>query len=523
MGPRRALLSVHDKSGIVPFASGLSTLGFELVSTGGTAKVLGAAGLTVLQVSELTGFPEILEGRVKSLHPAIHAGILARRNRPDDLQTLEQHGIRPIDLVAVNLYPFEEAKAAGAQGAALLEWIDIGGPSLVRAAAKNYPSVLVVVDPRRYDQLLAALRTGVPEHALRRELAQEAFAHCARYDASIAAALDLSTPTEEPEGARRFPGLYIRRLGKLQDLRYGENKHQRAAYYQDLDAPVEGLVAARQLGGKELSYNNLLDTSDALSIVAEFSQPAVAVIKHTNPCAVALATEIEVASARAFAADPKSAFGSVVALNREVTLPVATAWGGLFLEVIIAPSFERAALEILQAKKNLRLLELPTMGQTHNDLELRSIAGGLLIQTVDRHALTKEQLTTVSARAPTEAQVRDLLFAWRVCKHVKSNAIVLAREEGTVGIGAGQMSRVDSVELAIRKAGYSATRELLSRGTVLASDAFFPFRDGVDAAAAGGIAAIIHPGGSIRDAEVIAAADEHDIAMVFCGVRGFRH
>jgi len=530
----RALLSVSDKTGLVPFARRLQTLGFDLVSTGGTARALRESGLPVTDVAEVTGFPELLDGRVKTLHPAIHAGILARRSRPDDLETLARHGLTPIDLVAVNLYPFARAAADPATPfEALLEEIDIGGPSMVRAAAKNFLDVLVVVDPGDYDRVAAALEgPGGPDLALRLELARKAFAHTAAYDATIASTL-ADVQVEEgapvrPSPAPPFPALLTGRWRKIQDLRYGENPHQRAAWYAE-DGPA-GLGGAAVLQGKALSFTNLLDLDAAARLVLEFDEPAAAVIKHTNPCGVATGAAIAEAYERARDADAVSAFGGIVGLNRPIDEAAARAIASTFIEAVVAPAVDEAARAVLAKKANLRVVvaDFDRFRGEARDAELRTILGALLVQERDRvveagraweaaTATGDAGLRVVTRRAPTEAEWRALRFAWRVCAHVKSNAVIFSGPDHTLAIGAGQMSRVDAVKVAVMKAGRSLA------GSVAASDAFFPFRDGLDAVAAAGATAVVQPGGSVRDQEVIAAADEHGLAMVFTGRRHFRH
>ncbi|HEY8469896.1 MAG TPA: bifunctional phosphoribosylaminoimidazolecarboxamide formyltransferase/IMP cyclohydrolase [Longimicrobiales bacterium] len=527
----RAILSVSDKRGLVEFARGLAELGWEIVSTGGTARALREAGIAVRDASEVTGHPQMMDGRVKTLHPAVHAGILARRNNAEDLRALERMGYRTVDLVAVNLYPFEETVARGAGLAEAIEQIDIGGPSMIRSAAKNHESVLVVVDPADYNDVLDALRSGRVDAEMRRRLAQKAFARTAEYDAAIAAYLarvDAARPepgAPEAAGAREaaFPAVRELRLTKVQELRYGENPDQPAAFYAEPDAPAGALPRLRQLQGKELSFNNLLDieaATFAVSAWASTERAACAIIKHNTPCGVALGDDAEDAYRRALASDPVSAFGGVVALNVPLTGAAAEAMASTFLEVIIAPAFEPHALDVLGAKKNLRLIELPIEAGEPDELDYKRVRGGFLVQRRLRMEFPEDGWQVVTRRQPTDAEWRDLRFAWRVVTAVKSNAIVLARDEQTIGIGAGQMSRVDSSRIAVMKArdqGFDVA------GAALASDAFFPFRDGVDAAAEAGARAIIQPGGSVRDAEVIAAADEHGMAMVFTGRRVFRH
>jgi phosphoribosylaminoimidazolecarboxamide formyltransferase / IMP cyclohydrolase len=526
----RALLSVSDKTGLVELARQLDRLGWELVSTGGTARALADAGLPVRSVSELTGFPEMMDGRVKTLHPAVHGGILARRHRPDDLEALESQGIGLVDLVVVNLYPFARAAArAGTSFDELVEEIDIGGPSLVRAAAKNFHDVLVVVDPADYDELARQLnRPDGAARAFRFGLARKAFAHTAAYDATIAAALE--AVRLEGEAFVRTPLVLdgptpdrlILPLRKIRDLRYGENPHQSAAWYAEDEG---GFGGARVLQGKELSFTNLLDLDAAARLVVEFDAPAAVVIKHTNPCGVAVGATPAEAYVRARDADALSAFGGIVGLNRPVDVETARAIVSTFTEAVVAPAVDEAARPILAAKPNLRVVttDLAAAAAMPAGRDWRSILGAVLVQERDR---VREALgpwpdgdspTVMTRRRPSPDEWRALRFAWRVCAHVKSNAVVFTAADRTVAIGAGQMSRVDAVKVAVMKAGRSL------RGSAAASDAFFPFRDGLDAVAGAGATAVVQPGGSVRDGEVIAAADEQDIAMVFTGRRHFRH
>jgi phosphoribosylaminoimidazolecarboxamide formyltransferase / IMP cyclohydrolase len=502
----RALISVSDKTGLVEFARGLTDAGVELISSGGTAEAIRAEGIPVTTVSELTGAPEMLDGRVKTLHPKIHGGILADRRKPDHLHQLEEQGIAPIDLVVCNLYPFEQTVSH--PGVALddaVEQIDIGGPAMVRAAAKNLHSVGVLVNPSRYEQVVDEIvATGELSEVTRRKLALEAFRHTAAYDMAIAAYLS---------DGDALPQRLLVAADKVLDLRYGENPHQSGAFYRSAGRKI-GLAAAEQLHGKELSYNNLLDADAAWKLVGELGGCGSAIIKHSNPCGVAVADSLEESYARALDCDRTSAFGGIVALNRTCDGATAEAIAGIFTEVVIAPDYEGDALKVLTGKKNLRVLRAREYRE--DGLELRAIGGGFLVQTADSSDTAEEARVVTQAR-PTDEQWEDLRFAWVVAKHVKSNAIVLARERTAVGIGAGQMSRVESTELAARRAGDRAT------GTACASDAFFPFRDGLDAAVAAGARAVIQPGGSVRDDEVIAAADEHGIPMVFTGRRHFRH
>ncbi len=507
---RRALLSVSDKAGLVELARALAARGCEVLSTGGSAQLLREAGVPAVDVATHTGFPEILDGRVKTLVPQIHGGILGRRDLPEHVAQMREHGIAPIDLVVVNLYPFEAAVARGAGFDECVENIDIGGPALIRAAAKNHAHVAVLTDPAQYAALLAELAEGGTRLALRRSLAAAAYARTAAYDAAIAAWF------AQQEG-QAFPARLVVAGSLLQTLRYGENPHQHAAFYATSDARP-GVAAARQVQGKELSYNNLNDTDAALECVAEFDQPAIAIVKHANPCGVATAPSLVAAWDAALACDPVSAFGGIVALNRTLDADTAERIAAIFTEVIVAPDATAEAQAVLARKKNLRLLltgALPdpaAAGRT-----LRSVAGGLLVQDRDAGRIGRANLRTVTRRAPEEGEWDDLLFAFRVCKHVKSNAIVYARNGVTIGIGAGQMSRVDSARIAAHKATSPTA------GSVVASDAFFPFADGLEALVAAGARAVIQPGGSVRDAEVIAAADAAGVAMVFTGMRHFRH
>ena len=546
---KRALLSVSDKTGIVDFAAALAGRGWEILSTGGTAQSLRDAGIAVKDVAEVTGHPEMMDGRVKTLHPAVHAGILARRDREDDLAALDEHGYGPIDLVAVNLYPFRETIAKGGVGVKeAMGKVDIGGPTMIRAAAKNHAGVWVVVDPADYGAVLDALGGEGDEGALRRKLAAKVFRHIAAYDAAVAAYLEEGTdaevlPDDLPLGLRR-----------VQTLRYGENPDQQASFY-GFGTSI-GLSALKQLHGKELSYNNILDLDGSLLCLSPFAfspRPSVCIVKHTTPAGLAVGESLAEAYAKALACDPVSAFGSVIAVNRTVDAETAGQMSSLFIECIVAPGFSPEALEILTAKKNLRLMTYPSVGERSSfepageswegmDESLkgtarflaahgrapsarvfRSVYGGMLAQTPPVppfYGLEDGAWKVVTRRAPTEAELDDLRFAWAAVFGVKSNAILLAAGGATLGIGAGQMSRVDSSRIAVRKAGDAG---LDLSGSVLASDAFFPFRDGVDAAADAGVKAIVQPGGSVRDDEVIAAADEHGMAMVFTGRRLFRH
>jgi len=510
----RALISVSDTTGLTDFARGLSTAGLEILSTGGTARSLGEAGVPVREVSDFTGAPEILDGRVKTLHPRVHGGILGRPTAKHQAE-MKQAGLAPIDLVVVNLYPFRETVARGAPFEEVIENIDIGGPAMIRSAAKNHERVAVIVDPADYAPVLAEIDAdGEVSAATRFRLARKAFAHTAAYDGAIASHLGRLATPESP--LADFPETLVISGSLARALRYGENPHQKAAFYA-LEGAGPSLARAEVLQGKELSYNNLLDLDAAMRLCAEFAAPAAAIIKHNNPCGVAIAGDLVEAYKRARATDPESAFGGIVAVNRPVDGALARELSETFLECVIAPAFAPEALSQLAAKKNLRLLAAEIAVERPGALELRSVAGGFLVQTRDRDTVDMKTAKVASKRPPTAEELRDLDFAWRVCKHVKSNAIVFARDGRTLGIGAGQMSRVDSTRIAVSKA------RLPLAGSVVASDAFFPFRDSVDEAAKAGAVAVAQPGGSVRDAESIAAADEHGMAMVLTGERHFRH
>jgi phosphoribosylaminoimidazolecarboxamide formyltransferase/IMP cyclohydrolase len=518
----RALISVYDKTGVVEFARRLAALGVEIVSTGGTARLLRDAGLAVRDIAELTGWPEMLGGRVKTLHPKVHGGILFRRDHADDRRQAAEHGLVPIDLVVVNLYPFEAAAAKPhATAEELIENIDIGGPALIRAAAKNFASVAVVTDPEDYAAVAAELTRGRElSLATRLELGRKAFAATARYDGRIATELERLTAADGSVGLGERPALPERLhlvLVKQQAMRYGENPHQHAALYVPAGRPTQGLAGARQLQGKELSYNNLVDLDAAWRLAQEFARPAAAIIKHTNPCGVAEQETLAEAYRKAYACDPMSAYGGVLAFNRPVDAATAEEAAKLFVECIVARGYDPAARERLSTKKNLRVMEVADASPAREELELKCISGGVLAQQPDRRELAPNELKTVTERTPSGEELEALLFAWKVAKHVKSNAIVFARAGQALGIGAGQMSRVDSVKIAVMKAQQSLA------GSVVASDAFFPFSDGVEEAARAGATAMIQPGGSVRDAEVIAAANRLKVAMVFTGVRHFRH
>jgi phosphoribosylaminoimidazolecarboxamide formyltransferase/IMP cyclohydrolase len=524
----RALISVSDKTGVVEFARGLASLGVEIISTGGTARLLREAEVPVKEVSEVTGFPEMLEGRVKTLHPLIHGAILAKRSDPIHRQQMEQHEIVAIDLVAINLYPFEQATAKeGCTFEEAIENIDIGGPAMIRSASKNFQDVTVLTDPEDYASILEQLQANqgeVSEEANFR-LARKAFRHTARYDGLISAFLAECRAEGEPAAIERrsssaFPALLHLQLEKVQDLRYGENPHQRAAFYRDPSPTSPSLPSSRQLHGKELSFNNLLDLDAALNLALEFQEPAAIIIKHNNPCGAAVAKTLVEAYRKARSTDPVSAFGGIVGFNRVVDLEAAQELATTFLEAVIAPGFASEALDALMSRKDLRIIETgpwPGGASTQEGWDMKRVRGGMVVQDRDAGSLEGQELKVVSKRPPTEEEMQALRFAWKVMKHVKSNAILLAKPDQTLGIGAGQMSRVDSVKIAVMKAQFP------TQGTVMASDAFFPFRDGIDEAARAGVTAVIEPGGSVRDAEVIQAADEHEMAMVFTGMRHFKH
>jgi phosphoribosylaminoimidazolecarboxamide formyltransferase/IMP cyclohydrolase len=523
MSQKRALVSVFRKEGIVELCRGLASRGYEILSTGGTSEALTRAGLKVTGVSDATGFPEILDGRVKTLHPAIHAGVLFKRDQPSHVKALESHGFRAIDVVVVNLYPFEDKVAKGAPFAEAVENVDVGGPTLVRAAAKNFAHVAVVVDPADYTLLLEQLDLpGGVDPATRLFFAQKAFRHTSRYDAAIAAYFsqvevrDGGFAVAESEDV--FPYRLALSFEKVQDLRYGENPHQRAAFYSDLGSTLYSVAAARKVQGKELSFNNILDLDAAWRLVTELQEPAATIVKHTNPCGTGLgATAIE-AFERAWEGDPVSAFGGIVAFNRRVDTATAKKMAALFIEAVIAPGFEADAKQVLAGKKGLRVMDMDTTGiHRVTGYDLRRVMGGLLAQEWDLHRLEREKCEVVTRRKPTEEEWRALLLGWTVAKHVKSNAIVFASPVQTLGVGAGQMSRVDAARFAAQKAKLSLA------GSAAASDAFFPFRDGIDEIAKAGATAVIQPGGSVKDDEVVAAADEHGLTMVFTGVRHFLH
>ncbi|HEY6388696.1 MAG TPA: bifunctional phosphoribosylaminoimidazolecarboxamide formyltransferase/IMP cyclohydrolase [Candidatus Acidoferrum sp.] len=519
----RALISVFDKTGIVEFAKRLAALHIEILSTGGTSKLLRDAGVSVRDVADFTGWPEMLGGRVKTLHPKVHGGLLYRRKHAEDQKQAAEHGIAPIDLVVVNLYPFEAtATKQGLTAEELIENIDIGGPTMLRSAAKNLESVTVVTDPADYERVAQELESARETSlATRLELARKVFAATSRYDGMIATELErLHAGTSHVELGEKpvLPERLHIALQMLQALRYGENPHQSAALYTPAGSAPSGLAAAMQLQGKELSYNNYVDLEAARSLAAEFSQPAAVIVKHNTPCGTAERDTLLDAYLKALATDPVSAFGGVLAFNRAVDGPTAEEVAKLFVECIAAPGFDEKAKAIFAAKKNLRLLELPPNGlEPDRELQLKRIQGGVLVQQPDLGEIGEDQLKIVTQRAPTAAELQSLLFAWKVCKHVKSNAIVFAKDGATLGVGAGQMSRVDSVKIAVMKAQASLA------GSVVASDAFFPFPDGVEEAAKAGAVAVIQPGGSVRDNDVIAAAERLGMPMVFTGMRHFLH
>ena len=515
-GTKRALISVSDKTGVVDIAKGLEALGAEILSTGGTAKALREAGVKVTDVAAYTGSPEILDGRVKTLHPKIHGGLLGRRSVPAHVEQMTQHGIGPIDVVVVNLYPFEATIARpNCHFDDAIENIDIGGPSMLRSAAKNHEDVLVLVDPSDYTRVLDAVNTNTVTRALRRELAMKVFQHTARYDSLIAGYLE----KQVQGGEVKFPKMLSLQFELAEILRYGENPHQQGAFYRELNAHEPSVSRGTILHGKAMSYNNFLDANSALELAKEYEACAVAIIKHNNPCGVALGNTPVEAYVKARETDPVSAFGGVIAFNRPVDLAAAKEITSTFVEVVIAPGFAEDALAELKRKKDLRLLDVGPLVKVNQDgYDLKKLVGGLIVQDRDLGVLTDlKALKVPTVRKPTDEEYAACAFAWTVCKHVKSNAIIYAKPGQTVGIGAGQMSRVDSVKLAAMKA------QMPVKGCVMASDAFFPFRDGLDAAAQAGITAVIQPGGSIRDAEIVKAADEHGLAMILTGMRHFRH
>ncbi|HGF4942181.1 TPA: bifunctional phosphoribosylaminoimidazolecarboxamide formyltransferase/IMP cyclohydrolase [Vibrio parahaemolyticus] len=523
---RRALISVSDKTGIVEFAQALAERGVDILSTGGTARLLAEQGIAVTEVSDYTGFPEMMDGRVKTLHPKVHGGVLGRRGQDDDV--MEKHGINPIDMVVVNLYPFAETVAKeGCTLADAVENIDIGGPTMVRSAAKNHKDVTIVVNASDYDRVIAEMDANDKSLTLetRFDLAIAAFEHTAAYDGMIANYFGTMVPSygENKEGDEesKFPRTFNQQFEKKQDMRYGENSHQAAAFYVEANPQEASVSTARQIQGKALSYNNIADTDAALECVKEFNEPACVIVKHANPCGVALGKDTLEAYNRAYQTDPTSAFGGIIAFNQELDAETATAIvERQFVEVIIAPSVSAEAIEVVAAKKNVRLLECGKWSTKTTGFDVKRVNGGLLVQDRDQGMVSLDDLKVVSKRQPTEEELKDALFCWKVAKYVKSNAIVYAKGDMTIGVGAGQMSRVYSAKIAGIKA---ADEGLEVAGSVMASDAFFPFRDGIDAAAEAGIKCVIQPGGSMRDDEVIAAADEHGMAMIFTGMRHFRH
>ncbi len=508
---KRALISVSNKNNITDFAKGLSELGIEVISTGGTLKSLQESGVDAIAIDEVTGFPEIMDGRVKTLHPKVHGGLLGKRSNPDHMKQMEENDIQPIDIVVVNLYPFKETlQKAGVSKEEIIENIDIGGPTMLRSAAKNFEDVLVIVDPEDYPRVLEALKVVNVSLELRQQLAAKVFRHTANYDAMIAGYFAGETGEE-------FPETYTVTYEKVQDLRYGENPHQAAAFYRAPLSTGLSLARAKQLHGKELSYNNIQDANAALEIVEEYSEPAAVAVKHMNPCGIGIADSLSQAFQSAYDADPVSIFGGIVALNREVDAATAEILSGIFLEIVVAPGFTNEALEILTQKKNIRLLEVDMTQTKEVTHKLTSVSGGVLIQHQDAGQVTADDIKVVTKRQPTEKEIADLLFAWKAVKHVKSNAIVLAKDNQTIGIGAGQMNRVGSAKIAIEQAGEKA------QGSVLASDAFFPMPDTVENAIKAGVTAIIQPGGSKRDQDSIDVCDEHGIAMVYTNMRHFKH
>lgn len=510
---KRALISVSNKEGIIAFAKGITKLGYEIISTGGTAKTLSAEGIAVTEIESVTGFPEMMDGRLKTLHPKIHGGILALRNKPDHMAACKRQHIVMIDLVVVNLYPFESTiKKPDCTEETAIEAIDIGGPTMIRAAAKNFEHVGVIVDPKDYPKIIEELNThnGALTHETKKQLGGRAFSHTARYDAIIARYFDDHIPKQTP-----FSGIVLPVLDKVQDLRYGENPHQAAAVYRLQHE--SGLLDMIQIQGKPLSYNNFLDMEAAWQIAKEFEEPAVAIIKHTNPCGAAVAATLVEAYQKAYESDPVSAYGSIIGLNRTVDGGTATEIAKLFVEVVIAPDFDEDALKVLTAKAQLRLIKLPEFNTHKTECTMRHITGGMLLQAPDNAPEVPGTWQTATTKAPDTKMSADLLFANRIVTHVKSNAIVIAKDGRVLGVGAGQMSRVDSMEIALKKAGEKA------RGAVVASDAFFPFKDAVALAAKAGVVAIIQPGGSKRDAESIETCNQNQMAMVFTGMRHFKH
>jgi len=518
----RALISVTDKGGLVDFVKGLASFGVEIISTGGTAKVLKESGVDVVEISDFTGFPEMMDGRLKTLHPKVHGGMLALRDNPEHVAAMKKEGIKPIDMLVVNLYRFEDTVARGASLEHAIENIDIGGPAMVRAASKNYRFVSVVTDPADYPKIIDEMKAsgGSVSEKTNFDLARNAFSLTARYDAAISNHLQ-SLDVEEGE----FPLTYTAQYRRRQIMRYGENPHQKAAFYTDLSVNQPSLGGAEQLWGKELSYNNIMDADAALDLILEFEKPACVILKHSNPCGAAQSdTSLAEAYVKAFGVDKVSAFGGIVGLNRTMDADTAKAIGDVFTEVVIAPDYTKEALDILMQKKNIRLLKIPEIAAGRSAkkplLYTRRVVGGLLLQERDLGDVDLSKAQVVTKRGPTPDEMEALKFAWKIVRYVKSNAVIYATKDQLVGVGAGQMSRVDSSRLAIIKAGNAG---LSTRGTVVASDAFFPFRDGIDEAANAGATAAVQPGGSVRDQEVVEAANEHGMAMIFTGMRHFRH
>ncbi|MGJ9458379.1 bifunctional phosphoribosylaminoimidazolecarboxamide formyltransferase/IMP cyclohydrolase [Oceanobacillus sp. CF4.6] len=508
---KRALISVSDKSNIEDFAKGLVEAGYEIISTGGTLRALVNAGIKAKAVDEITGFPEIMDGRVKTLHPLVHGGLLGKRSNPEHMKQMKENNISPIDVVVVNLYPFKQTlEKDGVSKEEIIENIDIGGPTMLRSAAKNFEDVAVVVDPSDYDSVLQAVQEEKIDKELLQQLAAKVFRHTANYDAMISQYFMGETKEE-------FPETYTVTYEKVQDLRYGENPHQHAAFYKNPTDKSTSLATAKQLHGKELSYNNIQDASAALEILAEYNDPAAVAVKHMNPCGIGVAETISGAFGRAYDADPISIFGGIVACNREIDAPTAEKLSEIFLEIVLAPGFTKDALEVLTRKKNIRLLELELKKSETVTKKLTTVSGGVLIQNSDNGTVTLEDLTVATKRKPTDAELENLLFAWKAVKHVKSNAILLAKDNQTIGVGAGQMNRIGSANIAIEQAGDKA------KGAVLASDAFFPMPDTVEAAVKAGITAIIQPGGSKRDQDSVTVCDEYGLAMVYTGMRHFKH
>lgn len=514
MAIKRAIISVSDKSGIDVFATFLQSMGVEILSTGGTSKFLKEKGIKVIDISEYTGFPEIMDGRVKTLHPKVHGGILAIREKKEHVRSLEKLNIPFIDMVVVNLYPFEATiKKPNVSFEEVIENIDIGGPTMIRAAAKNFQDVVVIVDPQDYEPVMEYMKKGDVPYDFKFYLAKKVFSHTANYDGVISSYLSRITN----DGLKDFPEVLNLQYQKVQECRYGENPHQKAAFYRENSVNIACVSSAKKIQGKELSYNNFLDTDSCFRIVLEFDKPAAVIVKHNNPCGAACGENIKEAYVLARECDPVSAFGGIVALNRKVDVPTAKEIVETFVEVVIAPGYEKAALEIFSNQPNLRVLDVEGLPMKIEGLEMRRVVGGMLIQDFDLVTFDKDKLKVVTKRTPTDDEMEALEFAWKVCKHVKSNAIVITNKNATLGVGAGQMSRVDSARIAVMKARVDL------KGSVAASDAFFPFSDGLQVLAEAGITAVIQPGGSMRDQEVIDLANRYNIAMVFTGIRHFKH